>query len=245
MTNRNGQAAHPDLSGALHFLRDEFVKVLKSARTLEVRGARLGASERLELVEEIARRAEHAIDTLDEALTTPEKVARERPPVSPVSPTAHLVLAELEDFAHSCRVSIVHGVPGGMYAAMPVEALRQVIHNLVLDACRFARADSIVQVRARREDSEIVIEVTHRNADDDYDLRLTTLSEQAHDPPDGRPGVALTLQVVRALVEAFGGTTRVTANHGRVSFAVSLPSVGALGSTVRELDTAGRTSALS
>jgi K+-sensing histidine kinase KdpD len=233
--NRNGRVRHPDLSGVLHFLRDEFVEVLRTARTLEVRGQRLSPGERLELVEEVARRAEHAIDAVDEALSSPEKVARERPPVSPLAPTAGLVVAGLEDHARSCRVTIVVGVPSGLYAAMPVDALRQVLHNLVIDACRFARPDSIVQVRAHREDADIVIEVTHRGADDDDDLRLETLGDGDRNHADGRPGVALTLKVVRALAEAFGGATRITARNGRVTSAVALPSVGALGSPIREL----------
>lgn len=237
----NGREQHPDLSGALHFLRDEFVDVLKAARTLEVRGQRLSPGERLEVVEDIARTAERAIDALDEALSTPEKVARERPPVSPVAPTSQLVVDELTDLARSCGVHVVVGVPTGLYAAMPIDALRQVIRNLVIDACRFAPPDSIVQLRAHRRDGDILVDVTHRNNGDSPPVRLAGLDE-GHDAADGhgRAGVALTLKVVRALVEAFGGATSVTARHGRVTFSVALPSVGGLGSTVRELDRALR-----
>lgn len=237
--DRDGRGERPDMSGALHFLRDEFVDVLRAARTLEVRGERLSRAQRLEVAEEIARRAEQAIDALDEALSAPEKVARERPPVSPVAPTAQLVVAEVEDVARSRDVQVVVGVPSGLYAAMPIDALRQVVRNLLIDACRFAPPESVVQLRARRHGGDILVEVTHRSNGESPVVRLAGIDGPA-ESPEARPGVALTLKVVRALVETFGGATNVTARHGRVTFSVSLPSVGALGSVVRELDPAAR-----
>lgn len=216
---------HLDLSGTLHALRAEFVGVLKDARTLEIRGQRLTQSEWMDLVEDIARRAEGVIDALDEALSSPEKVARRRPPVAPVGSTARLVADELSDFARSCRVSIVLGVPSGLYAAMPVDALRQVLHNLTIDACRFARPDSVVQVRARRERDEVLVDVSHRGGSEGDDVRLATLDDAARGASDVRPGVALTLKVVRALVQAFGGVTSVTVTNGRVTFSLALPGV--------------------
>lgn len=215
-----------DLSGTLHVLRAEFVCVLKAARTLEIRGQRLTQAEWMELVEDIARRAEGVIDALDEALTSPEKVARQRPPVAPVASTARLVADELADFARSCGVSVVLGVPGGLYAAMPVDALRQVLHNLTIDACRFARPDSVVQVRARQEGDEVLIDVSHRGGTEGDDVRLARLDDPARSTSDVlRPGVALTLKVVRALVQAFGGVTSVTVTQGRVTFSLALPGV--------------------
>jgi len=103
------------------------------------------------------------------------------------------------------------------------DRLRQVVHNLVLNAVRHSPGDGTVRVSLRRLDGDALITVDDEGAGVAEALRGEVFERFRRGERRG-PGTGLGLFIVKTIVEAHGGTVEVRARpEGGSVFAVSLP----------------------
>ena len=107
------------------------------------------------------------------------------------------------------------------------DALERILANLVSNAVKYSPADSEVRLCARRAGAMVEIEVLDRGAGIPDEARERIFEPYYRAPDVGTVrGTGLGLAVVKALVDAHGGTIRVESAVGagtRVTF--SLPAV--------------------
>jgi signal transduction histidine kinase len=131
------------------------------------------------------------------------------------------VVSTVDDPRHEIHVSL-RGAP---FAQIGADAARRVIANLVDNSVKFADADTVVRVEARRLGGDLVVDVTNVGPPLPADLRerLYQPFVQA-DSSDSRraDGLGLGLHVVRQLVDAHGGRIELVEGGGLVTFRVRL-----------------------
>jgi signal transduction histidine kinase len=137
-----------------------------------------------------------------------------------------LVRRLVAEFGHTCSertwvLEIEEDLPP--ITADPVR-LREVLQNLLSNACRYSDSDSSVTVRATRSDGGVRIDVSDTGmgipAEDHERIfeRFVRLSDRGE-------GTGLGLYMSRAIVEAHGGTLTVESTPGQGStFTVTLPA---------------------
>jgi len=131
----------------------------------------------------------------------------------------------------------LHRVPVAVEAALTAtalppadadpDALERILANVVGNAVKYSPPDSEVRLRARRAGAMIEIEVTDRGAGI-AGAALARIFEPYYRAPDvgAVPGTGLGLAVVKALVEAHGGSIRIESTlHVGTRVTFSLPAV--------------------
>ncbi len=137
-------------------------------------------------------------------------------------------LAELYEYvADEKGLDIRVIMPPSLPAVVDTSRLRQVVANLLDNAVKYTpRGGGSIEVRARREDGEIVIEVQDTGvgiAPDEIDHVWDRLFRGRHSRVE--PGLGLGLNLVKAVVAAHGGSVGVSSTLGRGStFIVRLPA---------------------
>ncbi|MFJ9575524.1 sensor histidine kinase [Streptomyces sp. NPDC101191] len=115
--------------------------------------------------------------------------------------------------------------------AVPVEVdgkeMTRVLANLLVNAIRHTPADGTVAVAARRLDDAVVLSVTD-GCGGIPDEDLPRVFDTGWRGSDARtpPGAGLGLAIVRGIVEAHAGSTRVHNVPGGCRFDVTLPAAG-------------------
>jgi two-component system sensor histidine kinase KdpD len=113
---------------------------------------------------------------------------------------AHRVLAD-----HQIEVDIATDLP-----ALPLDHLlfEQALFNLLDNAAKYAPADTIIRVRARRDEDQVVIEVIDEGPGipPEEIERIFDKFYRVHAQDRQRAGTGLGLAISRGFVEALGGT---------------------------------------
>ncbi|MEM7173382.1 MAG: ATP-binding protein [Pseudomonadota bacterium] len=107
------------------------------------------------------------------------------------------------------------------------DKLLQVIHNVMDNAWRYANQGSLVEVKARRQMSEIVVTVSNQGrgiAQDDLPFIFERFYRADKSRSRQSGGAGIGLAIVKELVEAHGGTVGADCQNGRTSIWFSLPA---------------------
>jgi heavy metal sensor kinase len=154
----------------------------------------------------------------------------QREPVN-MAEVCSVVTAKLQPLAAEKGIALTLDAPddGGALSVMGDRvALERVMHNLVENAIRYTPPDESVNVRLSKQDAQVRVDVSdsgsgiapeHLPLLFDRFYRVDKARSRAHG------GSGLGLSIVRALVEAHGGTVQVESQVGSGStFTVRLPA---------------------
>ena len=142
----------------------------------------------------------------------------------------------VEEMAHSAAVKLLPPeIAGDLYVRGDRVRLRQVLVNLLSNAIKYNRQGGTVQLKARPQGSEVLMEVS------DNGIGMSEEQQQHLFEPFNRLGVESTgvdgtgigLVIVRKLLELMKGEVRVTSHKGRgttvsVTMASAMPAAPAL-----------------
>jgi signal transduction histidine kinase len=135
-----------------------------------------------------------------------------------------------EDSAEAAGVTLTANVPAGLIVAADRDRLRQALANLVDNAIKYTPRDGRVDVEAAAEQDHVEIRVRDTGvgiADQD----LPRIFDRLYRGDQSRTtrGIGLGLSLVRAYVEAQGGSVTVTTSPGKGStFTIKLPNLTSL-----------------
>jgi PAS domain S-box-containing protein len=216
-----------------HELRTPLTPIKASAQLLRQRHERLSAERRDRLLAQIEERADHLARLVGDLLLVGSLSAGSRQPVQttpvPVDladavrvATAHL---QLTYPSHDIEVQAPASLPG----TTDPTRLRQIIDNLVDNACKFSPAGAAVDLLLCREGDDAVLRVIDRGRgipSEDIE-RVFELFERVEDPlVMTTSGAGLGLYIVRALTAALGGTVQINSVVGQGStVTIRLPLV--------------------
>jgi signal transduction histidine kinase len=131
-----------------------------------------------------------------------------------------------EDVAEEKGVAVTASADAGLSVTADRARLRQVLANLLDNAIKYTPAGGRVNIRATRDGSDVVIEVTDTGAGiSSHDLPRIWDRLYRGDQSRTERGLGLGLSLVRAIVSAHGGTAEVRSEPGKGStFVVRLPA---------------------
>jgi signal transduction histidine kinase/ActR/RegA family two-component response regulator len=224
---RESRAKDEFLAMLGHELRNPLAPIVSAVELLRRRG--LDRSRELAVIDRQARQLVHLTDDLlDIARITRGRIALRLEPVrlaSAVSRAAETVGPILEERGHQLNVD----VPSDLVVRGDPVRLAQVVGNLLSNAARYTPPGGHIQVRARRESGQAVLEVEDDGQGMPPDLvsRAFDLFVQGPRAPDRHEGgLGLGLTLVRRLVELHGGSVSARSpGPGRGStFTVALPT---------------------
>jgi signal transduction histidine kinase len=137
-----------------------------------------------------------------------------------------------EAAGEAASVAAGHGLtvdvqPGAsLVVEAPGDELHRLVLNLIQNALVHTPPGTAVDVRARREDERVVIEVSDEGPGVPPELRARIFDRFVRGEGDsGRTGSGLGLSIVRAVAESLGGSVELTENEaGGACFTVRLPA---------------------
>ncbi|MDQ3973554.1 MAG: PAS domain-containing sensor histidine kinase [Actinomycetota bacterium] len=222
-----------------HELRTPLTPIKASAKLLRSRWDRLAEDQRQELLDQIGRSTEHLARLVEDLLLVGRLSAGSgtAPAVdlAPVDLAALLtdVVRQLA-LARAAHEVTLTAPPSLMWVSDPPR-LRQIVDNLVDNACKFSPSGSRVDVTLEERDGWAVLRVTDfgRGIHADDVKRIFERFERVEDPLHmTTSGAGLGLYIVRALVNALQGTIRVDSILGAgttVTVALPLPGLPGCG----------------
>jgi K+-sensing histidine kinase KdpD len=183
-----------------HEFRTPLTAIRGSAATLAARGDKIPPETREALLNGIVEHADRLGKLLEDMLLAAS--ARSTPGSSAVAD----VTAALSDFRlGQARPPVVLQIEPDLAAYVDAVSLDQVVRALADHVRDDARRDRTVTLRARRQDTEVIVDVLYGSSRSEAELReLFEPFGSRESAETGRPAT-LALYVVRRLVEAHGG----------------------------------------
>jgi signal transduction histidine kinase len=137
------------------------------------------------------------------------------------------VASVYEDVAEDKRITVETIVEPALTVSADRDRLRQVLANLIDNAIKYTRAGGRVTVRAARDGAGMRIDVADTGPGiAEHDLPRIWDRLYRGDQSRAERGLGLGLSLVRAIVEAHGGTVEVRTEQGKGStFSVNLSSL--------------------
>ena len=134
--------------------------------------------------------------------------------------------SDLEDTADDAGVTLVTSVPAGLTVSADRDRLRQALANLVDNAIKYTPRGGRAEIAASTCPGQVVIAVSDTGAGiSEQDLPRIFDRLYRGDQSRTTRGLGLGLSLVRAYVEAQGGTVIVRSAPGQGStFEISLPT---------------------
>jgi signal transduction histidine kinase len=211
-----------------HELRTPLTPIKASAQLLLRRWERMSSEQREGLLGQVLGSADHLNRLVDDLLLVAQlsTSSRSAPNVRLAPVDLAAVVVEGVD---ALRVGhpdhpICAEVPDELPALSDPLRLRQVIDNLVVNACKFSEPGAPVDVRLSEVAGEAVLTVRDRGRGippEDLE-RVFERFERVEDPlVMTTSGAGLGLYIVRALIEALGGTIRLESTVGEGTTAVA------------------------
>ncbi len=219
------------LSVVSHELRTPLTPIKASAQLLLRRWERLGEERRSAMLAQVVSSADHLGRLVDDLLLVAQLSGSStaNPPVSLTAVDLASVVAEnvanLQEAHPHHDLELV--APDELTTLSDPLRIRQILDNVVANACKFSPPGSTVTVRLSEDRDGILLEVVdHGRGIPAEDLeRVFERFVRVEDPLVMTTGGAgLGLYIVRALVEALGGTIRLESRLGEGTTAlVRLP----------------------
>jgi signal transduction histidine kinase len=214
-----------------HELRTPLTPIRAAAQLLGSRWRRLDDTQRQQLLDQLSDRAEHLTRLVEDLLLVAQLSSADGNAPKPSMATTDVAAAVAENVAHHNHARLDHEVayagPPTMTAFTDVRRLRQILDNLIDNACKFSPPGSTVSVTLERAADAARVTVTdHGRGIRSEDLeRIFERFERLEDPMVMQTsGAGLGLYIVRSLVHALGGELDVHSTFGvGTTMAVTLP----------------------
>jgi signal transduction histidine kinase len=212
-----------------HELRTPLTGILGFGELLLTRDDRLTGAQRREHLGRILREARRLQRVVDNLVYSSKVIQQDGSAAADLRGVVRAVVEDLDDVPGRERLDLQVDMPATTEVAMPAEALRLVMVNLLGNALKYATPLTTVRVAARLNGANLLavsvtntgppITPTDRKRIFDPFVQLdSSLTRSAS-------GVGLGLHIVRRLVESYGGTVAVDSGDGLVTFTVAVPLV--------------------
>ena len=213
-----------------HELRTPLTGILGFGELLLTRDDRLTPDQRKEHLGRILREARRLQRVVDNLVYSSKVIQQDGSAAADLRGVVGAVVEDLEDVPGRERLDMeVDLQRSAPEVAMPAEALRLVMVNLLGNALKYATPLTTVQVAARQAGPSLVA-VSVANAGPpitpaDRKRIFEPFVQLDSSLTRSASGVGLGLHIVRRLVDSYGGTVDVDSTDGVVTFTVTIPTV--------------------
>jgi signal transduction histidine kinase len=212
-----------------HELRTPLTGILGFGELLLTRDDRLTADQRKEHLGRILREARRLQRVVDNLVYSSKVIQQDGSAAADLRGVVGAVIEDLEDVPGRERLDLQVDLDAAGEVAMPAEALRLVMVNLLGNALKYATPLTTVRVAARPAGPSLLV-VSVSNAGPPITLADRERIFEPFVQLDSSltrsvSGVGLGLHIVRRLVESYGGTVAVDSVEGLITFTVTVPTV--------------------
>ena len=213
-----------------HELRTPLTGILGFGELLLTRDDRLTPDQRKEHLGRILREARRLQRVVDNLVYSSKVIQQDGSAAADLRGVLGQVIEDLDDVPERERLDLEVDVQiTDREVAMPAEALRLVMVNLLGNALKYATPLTTVQVAARQAGPSLVA-VSVANAGPpitpaDRKRIFEPFVQLDSSLTRNASGVGLGLHIVRRLVDSYGGTVDVDSTDGVVTFTVTIPTV--------------------
>jgi signal transduction histidine kinase len=215
-----------------HELRTPLTGILGFGELLLTRDDRLTPDQRKEHLGRILREARRLQRVVDNLVYSSKVIQQDGSAAADLRGVLGQVIEDLDDVPERERLDLEVDLQiTDREVAMPAEALRLVMVNLLGNALKYATPLTTVQVAARQAGPSLVA-VSVANAGPpitpaDRKRIFEPFVQLDSSLTRSASGVGLGLHIVRRLVDSYGGTVDVDSTDGVVTFTVTIPTVAA------------------
>lgn len=220
-----------------HELRTPLTPIKASAQLLSRRGDQIDSAQRAKLLGEIERRADHLARLVEDLLLVAQLSSHTGSQPRVVPSSADLMDVVRQEIAHLVEHYPDHRIelcgPEQLVGTTDALRLRQVVANVVDNACKYSPPESTVTVTLSGdgEHANLAVADQGRGIPPEDRERVFERFERLEDPLHmTTSGAGLGLFIVRALVSALGGDVTLDGAAGKgTTVTVHLPLVGERG----------------
>lgn len=215
-----------------HELRTPLTGILGFGELLLTRDDRLSSTQRKEHLGRILREARRLQRVVDNLVYSSKVIQQDGSAAADLHGVVGAVIEDLQDVPGRERLDLEVDLPPITEVAMPAEALRLVMVNLLGNALKYATPLTTVRVAAGLTGE--LLEVSVSNAGPpitpaDRKRIFEPFVQLDSSLTRNASGVGLGLHIVRRLVESYGGTVAADSGDGLVTFTVAVPLAGNAG----------------
>jgi signal transduction histidine kinase len=212
-----------------HELRTPLTGILGFGELLLTRDDRLSAEQRKEHLGRILREARRLQRVVDNLVYSSKVIQQDGSAAADLRGVVGAVVEDLEDVPGRERLDLQVDLLAAREVAMPAEALRLVMVNLLGNALKYATPLTTVRVAARPVGpAMLAVSVTNTGPPitaADRERVFEPFVQLDSSLTRSASGVGLGLHIVRRLVESYGGTVEVESADGLVTFTIVIPAV--------------------
>ena len=212
-----------------HELRTPLTGILGFGELLLTRDDRLTADQRKEHLGRILREARRLQRVVDNLVYSSKVIQQDGSAAADLRGVVGAVVEDLEDVPGRERLDLEVDLRAAREVAMPAEALRLVMVNLLGNALKYATPLTTVRVAVRAAGPSLLA-VSVSNAGPpitaaDRERIFEPFVQLDSSLTRSASGVGLGLHIVRRLVESYGGVVDVDSVDDLVTFTVTVPTV--------------------
>lgn len=212
-----------------HELRTPLTGILGFGELLLTRDDRLTPEQRKEHLGRILREARRLQRVVDNLVYSSKVIQQDGSAAADLRGVVGAVIEDLDDVPGRERLDLQVDLDAAREVAMPAEALRLVMVNLLGNALKYATPLTTVRVAARAAGPSLLA-VSVSNAGPtitpaDRERMFEPFVQLDSSLTRSASGVGLGLHIVRRLVESYGGTADVDSVDGLITFTVAVPTV--------------------
>jgi signal transduction histidine kinase len=212
-----------------HELRTPLTGILGFGELLLTRDDRLTAEQRKEHLGRIVREANRLKRVVDNLVYSSKVIQQDGSAAADLRGVVGQVIEDLDDVPGRERLDLEVDLRAAREVAMPAEALRLVMVNLLGNALKYATPLTTVRVAVRAAGPSLLA-VSVSNAGPpitaaDRERIFEPFVQLDSSLTRSASGVGLGLHIVRRLVESYGGVVDVDSVDDLVTFTVTVPTV--------------------
>ena len=212
-----------------HELRTPLTGILGFGELLLTRDDRITPDQRKEHLGRILREARRLQRVVDNLVYSSKVIQQDGSAAADLRGVVGAVIEDLDDVPGRERLDLQVDLAAAREVAMPAEALRLVMVNLLGNALKYATPLTTVRVAARAAGPSLLA-VSVSNAGPtitpaDRERMFEPFVQLDSSLTRSASGVGLGLHIVRRLVESYGGTAEVDSVDGLITFTVAVPTV--------------------
>ena len=215
-----------------HELRTPLTGILGFGELLLTRDDRLTSTQRKEHLGRILRESRRLQRVVDNLVYSSKVIQQDGSAAADLRGVVGAVIEDLQDVPGRERLDLEVDLPAITEVAMPAEALRLVMVNLLGNALKYATPLTTVRVAAGPSGELLAVSVSNAGppiTPADRKRIFEPFVQLDSSLTRNASGVGLGLHIVRRLVESYGGTVAVDSGDGLVTFTVAVPLAGNAG----------------